>query len=156
MGGEIVLSTGFIALNGFEFLASIKPCIGGCDAGVGRMANNESEEIEDYKITYSGNKIVEENETLKTNEATVNEDFIATKIFPNPATNNFTYQTELNIQNSTFVITNLLGQRVYSKTVIETTNETNFDINEIPNGIYFLSHYSAGSKLLSVNKIIKE
>ena len=57
-------------------------------------------------------------------------------IYPNPATNQFTIDAELNSE-TTVQILNMSGQLVKEVNQLNTTNI--FDINDLPSGIYFVN-----------------
>lgn len=142
-GEEIVFLSGFVAELGSDFTAKIDPAIS-CES-----FNFRPSGLDDNDSLLSNSE-----EIQSTNE--VADDFISVKIFPNPTTNSFTYQSNVNIQNSIFKITNVLNQTVYTKTVNDETTDVNFDISDLAKGIYFLNLYSAEGKLLSSKKIIKQ
>lgn len=78
------------------------------------------------------------------------------KVFPNPASKNFQIQfiSEINHINE-IEIYNLLGEKIYSSTIIINSGENNFQINtsEINNGVYFLKFKSGSfTKKLIINK----
>jgi len=144
---DIILKEGFSVQLGSNFHAIIAPC-----------PNNISNKLVDNnKIGSPVDFFGDDSEISNRSEEIFeqNEEFITAKIFPNPTTNIFTYQTEINLQNSTFKINNVLNQLVFTKTILTESVEVNFDISELPAGIYFLNHYNNSGTLISINKIIK-
>ena len=57
-------------------------------------------------------------------------------IYPNPVINKINIETALNLQNATLKIINSLGEIVMKKQLI---SDTEFDVSNLKNGIYFLS-----------------
>ena len=57
-------------------------------------------------------------------------------IYPNPVTNIINIETALDLQNATLNIINSLGEIVMKKQLI---SDTEFDVSNLKNGIYFLS-----------------
>jgi hypothetical protein len=57
-------------------------------------------------------------------------------IYPNPVINKINIETALNLQNATLKIVNSLGEIVVNK---QLNNDTEFDVSNLKNGVYFLS-----------------
>lgn len=77
------------------------------------------------------------------------------KIYPNPSSDYFTLEFPGN-ENERFEIqlTNSLGQTVFTKKDIQTTDQHTFDVNNLPPGIYYLT--VKGNKTSTVRKVLKQ
>ena len=85
-----------------------------------------------------------------------NSDYDKIKLFPNPATNMFTITSTRQI--TSVVISNPLGQVVYSLQVASGNLQTSVDVSMLPGGIYFvkINGPSTGPGQAVVRKFVKE
>lgn len=97
--------------------------------------------LDDLKITYT---------SLGLNEESLNN-FI---VYPNPTKDKFTidFGNQI-ISNNTIKINNLLGQEVYSTTIIDKTQVEVFNTWQ-GKGLYFVRIYDENNSLLTTKKII--
>jgi hypothetical protein len=74
------------------------------------------------------------------------------KIYPNPSVDNFYVKTEISSSGELFLM-NLLGQ-VLAYQVFNQNNVTNFDISNLPKGVYLLTLKTQNGKVST--KVVKE
>jgi len=102
-----------------------------------------------------GNGIAEFNPTLKITHPVVNNDSV--NIFPNPNSGQFTVVCNRAFTASSqplIEIYNILGEKVYSASLIDGTSIIN--IENQPTGIYIYRITSAGSNLINSGKLVIE
>lgn len=76
------------------------------------------------------------------------------KVFPNPATNQLNIKFDgINNSESTFELSNMVGTRVYSKKLSNSSGNFSLDISRLPRGVYFYTLKSSG-KVLTTKKLI--
>lgn len=90
------------------------------------------------------------NDALSVNELFNTSNF---SIFPNPAKNTLTLNSDFPLTNSEIKIYSIAGQEVYHKTILSNQNINTFSIDYLTNGMYFLE-INNNSKV--VLKFIKE
>ncbi|OFY83886.1 MAG: hypothetical protein A3F72_07760 [Bacteroidetes bacterium RIFCSPLOWO2_12_FULL_35_15] len=74
------------------------------------------------------------------------------KIFPSPATNKITLETELSAKSNTVSILNIQGQEILKQVV--TTTKTVIDISDLSKGIYFIKYENENGS--DTQKLIKQ
>jgi hypothetical protein len=74
-------------------------------------------------------------------------------IFPNPASDNISFEYASDGSTTTIMITNLLGQTMYESEM--TTNTQSIDVHSWSAGLYYLRWQTAGSTM-QVSTIVKE
>jgi hypothetical protein len=72
------------------------------------------------------------------------------EIFPNPASEYIHVVVSERQQKGVTYITDMLGNKIFSKSI--DGNKYSFDVRNYPNGVYFITHESLGSK--TIQKII--
>jgi hypothetical protein len=76
------------------------------------------------------------------------------KLYPNPATDRITYETELaDNQTATMQLFDLAGRQLSQKELISGYNKVDFDLNDIANGMYLYKVISDG-KTLKAGKFV--
>lgn len=108
--------------------------------GITNQDINASEEIWHFFDRYTLNGL-----TNSTDEVT---DVIDLKLFPNPASQQITIESESQIESILFY--DLMGKQVLT---IASLRGNTIDISELPKGIYFLEVYSSEGK--AVKKVVK-
>lgn len=88
---------------------------------------------------------------LSTNEI---ENNFHINIFPNPANELLTIQSDKNIQNGKIILTDLSGREIASQN-LNQQNSNQIDISKFSNGIYLLKIYS-GNTVLKIEKLVIE
>lgn len=138
------LDTGLLAVNllvtdannctnqfsGIVFIAD-------CNANA-RINGNEHEEVAESKKTNA----------LQTTELKENN----IKAYPNPTTGQVTFEYELENNQATLIITDLVG-RTINTTVLIGNNKTNIDLSAFPKGIY-LYQVIGQANILTSDKLI--
>jgi hypothetical protein len=74
------------------------------------------------------------------------------RVYPNPATNSLTLNSQLSILNSQLLITDVFGRTVYHQSI--TNSQTTIDISQLSNGVYF--YQLSGGKETFRGKFVKE
>lgn len=136
LASDIVLSSGFTALNGSDFLASIQPCIGGCSTGVGKMADNGKSD-DDLFVIANGSTNPKDNsdEYFEKGIGPVSDRML---IFPNPSTGQYTFFTSLEITETYSIkIYDNIGRMVFSQVNLLNPS-ANIDLSQEQKGIYFV------------------
>lgn len=82
------------------------------------------------------------------------EKIIKVSISPNPGTGLFKLIIPSSFGNTSVEITNIMGQLIGTIILNEGVNETEIDLNNYPDGIYFINLKNQSNS--SINKIIKE
>ncbi len=75
-------------------------------------------------------------------------------LFPNPASNEINIICDNTINDSEIIITNVLGQHIISFPI--SNDNTNYNIEHLKSGIYFVSLINKQSNLISRIKFVKE
>jgi Secretion system C-terminal sorting domain len=65
-------------------------------------------------------------------------------VYPNPATDQLFIDLDANLQNSTVIVSNAVGQQLKSYNLSEFTNEVSINIEDLTSGVYFISVSSNG------------
>lgn len=76
------------------------------------------------------------------------------KMYPNPAKQVIYLELPQNHENTSIILYDLIGKKVLEKTITETQNLTQIDINNLPSGMYLIQCIS--SKYVISNRLIIE
>jgi uncharacterized repeat protein (TIGR03803 family) len=76
-------------------------------------------------------------------------------IYPNPASTTLTLHSQLSILNSQLIITDILGNEVYHQAINNST-QSNINISQWSNGVYFYEINSKGSLTAIRGKFVKD
>ena len=148
----VILKDGFSAYSGSNFKAALLSCPNSLNRSTGTENLNVNPDP-DY-VPAPPMKRDDELKAEAKYEAIVQP--VISKIYPNPAQASFMYSSERIEAGSTFNLVNILGQTAYTKTIVEDTGKLDFDISELPKGIYLLNRYNSEGQLLEVKKVVKD
>ncbi len=79
----------------------------------------------------------------------------AFKAYPNPATEKVTIEYNLPNQPTALVLKNMMGATVLEKPLFHKAAKVDFNLSEIPAGIYFYSIENGGETILTKKLIVK-
>jgi YVTN family beta-propeller protein len=106
-----------------------------------------------YHIMRTSNYMVTVNIISNIMTATKTEtDNNAISVYPNPATNSLTLNSQLSILNSQLLITDVFGRTVCHQSI--TNSQTTIDISQLSNGVYF--YQVIGGKETVRGKFVKK
>ncbi len=146
LASEIVLSSGFTASSGADFLASIQPCKAGCFNDVGRMKDNN--EGDDLFVIANKTDVSRDDNYVEESIMPSNEILI----FPNPSSGKYSVLTTTKVSECYSIkIFDKIGRVVYSQEDI-LTPQTNIDLSSESKGVYLVHIVHNG--ITSFKKII--
>ena len=92
-----------------------------------------------------------------TNISNIAKNLKTVKVFPNPAKNNLTVTYPFKSENNTIIISNVLGEIVYTQFVNGSLNdEISINIDGLTSGCYLLQIKSSSGDVSAQSKFIKE
>lgn len=111
----------------------------------------------DTTINGHGIQSINVQKMMSTNIASISKKVKTVKVFPNPAKNNLTVTYPFKDENHTIVITNVLGETIYTKyTNGLLKDELTINIDDLNSGCYFLQIKSDTGDISAQSKFIKE
>lgn len=111
----------------------------------------------DTTINGQGIQSINVQKMIFTNISNIAKNLKTVKVFPNPAKNNLTVTYPFKSENNTIIISNVLGEIVYTQFVNGSLNdEISINIDGLTSGCYLLQIKSSSGDVSAQSKFIKE